>query len=126
MGALAASVGAIGTGIVGQAIVGERQAQVQGRAAEARLAQQREDRRLSLEAVEPSPEEIAQIERSIELNEQDISRKQRLIDAADPALIEAGQQALRLLQGQEARTLDPIRRIASVSVINWNPNYRNV
>ena len=89
---------------------GREAAEAQGRMAEAQLAEQRETRRLATAAAEPTPQEMQQIERSIALNEQEITRKQRLIDSSDPALIEAGQQALKLLQGAEAKTLDPIRK----------------
>jgi len=65
---------------------------------------------LAIEAAEPTPEELAQTNRAIELNEQDVVRKERLIESSDPAIIESGRQALQLLRGEEARTLDPIRR----------------
>lgn len=85
-----------------------------GRAAEkgarAQLGEERERRRQALEAAEFSEEELAQIEKTIEINDRDLARKERLIDSVDPALMEAGKQALALLQGQEAKTLEPLRR----------------
>lgn len=123
--------GAIAGGAVsaiGQAEAGREAAAAQGRAARAQLGQaererqdaeirrredialRRESRDAALAALEPSPEQIAQLNRAVELNEADIEQKQRLLDSADPALIEAGSQALQLLRGEEAATLSPLRR----------------
>ena len=88
---------------------GMRGAKSAGDAANANLAQQREDRNLALKYAEATPEELAQINRSIAINEQDISRKEKLLASSDPALIEAGGQALKLLRGEEAKTLAPLR-----------------
>lgn len=110
MGTAAAIVGVGAVGAIGQAIAGRGVARAQGRAAEAELAEARRTRELALEAAEPTPEELAQVDRAVQLNEQDIARKTKLIEASDPAIIESGRQALRLLKGEEARTLDPIRR----------------
>lgn len=88
---------------------GKKAATAQGRIAEAQLAQQREDRDLALKYAEPSPEELAQLNRSITLNEGDIARKEKLLASSDPALIEAGGQALKLLRGEEAKTLGPLK-----------------
>lgn len=103
-------VGVAAAGAIGQAVVGRGIATAQGRAAEAELAEARRTRELALAAAEPSPEEITQLDRAVELNEQDIARKTKLLESADPAIIESGRQALRLLQGEEAKTLDPLRR----------------
>lgn len=88
---------------------GKRAAEAQGNIAEAQLAQQREDRDLALKYAEATPEELAQINRSIALNEADIQRKEKLLASSDPALIEAGSQALKLLRGEEAKTLGPLK-----------------
>lgn len=115
--------------IVGGSIVGgllqrdaaRKQARAQERAARAQLSAEeraraeeikfrRETREQALEFAKFRPEEIAAIERATELNEQDLARKERLLDSVDPALMNAGQQALELLQGQEAAILDPVRR----------------
>jgi hypothetical protein len=88
---------------------GMRGAKAAGDAAKANLAQQRDDRALALSFAEASPEELAQLNRSIALNEADITRKQKLLDSSDPALIEAGGQALKLLRGEEAKTLGPLK-----------------
>ena len=107
---LGAIVGIGAIGAVAQAAVGAGEAEARGAAAEAELAEARRTRELALEAAEPSAQEIEQADRAVELNEQDIARKERLLASADPAIIESGKQALQLLQGEEARTLDPIRR----------------
>lgn len=104
------AVGAAIIGGVGQMIAGQQAADAQGRIAQAQLGQQRADRNLALQYAEPSAMEIAQLERAIQLNEQDVTRKQRLLDSSDPALIEAGAQALNLLRGEEAKILSPLRR----------------
>lgn len=86
-----------------------RMADVQGRMADAQLAQQMGDRQLALQYAEPSAQEMQQIEQAIAFSKQDLARREKLIASSDPALIEAGQQALQLLQGKEAKTLDPLR-----------------
>lgn len=88
---------------------GKKAATAQGNIAEAQLAQQREDRDLALKYAEPTPQELEQLNRSIALNEGDISRKEKLLASSDPAIIEAGEQALKLLRGEEAKTLGPLR-----------------
>ena len=96
-------------GTIGGAIAGENAARAQGDIAEAQLGQQRSDRDLALKYAEPSPEELAQLNRAIALNEGDIQRKEKLLASSDPALIEAGSQALKLLRGEEAKTLGPLK-----------------
>lgn len=88
---------------------GRRSAEAQQRIAEAQLAEQVRTRELATAAAEPSIAEMRQLERSIALNDKDIARKERLIASSDPALIEAGQQALALLRGQEAAILSPLK-----------------
>lgn len=88
---------------------GKKAANAQGAIAESQLQQEREDRALALKYAEPSPDELAQLHRGIALNETDIARKQKLLDSSDPALIEAGGQALKLLRGEEAKTLGPLK-----------------
>lgn len=90
-------------------ISGKKAADAQGKIAEAQEAEQRERRALALKYAEATPEELAQINRSISLNESDIARKEKLLASSDPAVIEAGDQALKLLRGEEAKTLAPLR-----------------
>jgi hypothetical protein len=58
----------------------------------------------------PDPAELKQLETNIQQQEQTLNRERELIKAVDPALAEAGKQAFQLLQGQEAKTLGPIKR----------------
>ncbi len=106
---LAISAGASLVGGLFQQDAGKRMANAQQDIANAQLEQQRADRAAAVQAAEPSAMELEQLQRAITLNEQDIARKQRLLDSADPALIESGKQALALLQGQEAKVLSPLR-----------------
>lgn len=105
-GPLGAAAGASVGGGFGAGLDG---AEAQENIAKAQLAQQQADRQLALQYATPSPEELAQLNKAIALNEADISRKEKLIASSDPALIEAGKQALQLLQGAEAKTLAPLR-----------------
>lgn len=103
----------ISSPVIGSMWAANDAAEAQGQIAEAQLAQQQQDRTDAKAAAEPSPQEIAQLNRAISLNEADIIRKDRLIASSDPALIEAGKQALDLLNGAEAKTLGPLKsRIA--------------
>ena len=88
---------------------GKKAAKAQGDIAQAQLEQQREDRDLALKYAEPTPDELNQIQRGITLNENDIARKEKLLASSDPALIEAGSQALKLLRGEEAKTIAPLK-----------------
>jgi len=88
---------------------GKKAAKAQGDIAMAQLEQQREDRDLALKYAEPTPDELNQIQRGITLNENDIARKEKLLASSDPALIEAGSQALKLLRGEEAKTIAPLK-----------------
>ena len=94
---------------VGGALAGEKKAKAIGDAANAQLGQQQADRDLALKYAEPSPDELKQLNQAIGLNETDIARKQKLLDSSDPAIIEAGKQALQLLRGEDAKTLAPLR-----------------
>lgn len=83
-------------------------ASAQGRAANAQLGQQREDRTLATKYAD-SADEIIQLQRAVQTNQQDIVRQQRILDSTDPAVIEAGKQALNLMKGVESSTLAPLR-----------------
>lgn len=107
----AAAIGLIGVASsVMQRDAAVDQGRAQERGAMAQLDQQRQDRSLAMAAAEPSPDELIAIERNLRANERDIQRNERVLDAVDPALIEAGRQALQLMQGEEAKTIDPIRK----------------
>jgi len=57
-----------------------------------------------------SPEELATLRKSLASQEQELGRQSKLFDALNPAIMEASQQALQLLQGKEAKALAPLRR----------------
>lgn len=67
-------------------------------------------RQAAKKAALPTELELQQMEHAVDINERDLARREKLIASSDPALIEAGQQALKLLQGQDASTLAPIRK----------------
>lgn len=97
-------------GISENYLAGQAGAKAAGDAANATYGQQQADRAEARRLAEPSPMEMQQLEQAINTNTTDIARKQRLLDSSDPALIEAGHQALSLMNGQDAKTLDPIRK----------------
>lgn len=102
-----AAVVAVAT--VASHVQGQNAARAQGDIAEAKERQERSDRDKALGFAEATPDELKQLNQSIALNEGDIARKQKLLDSSDPALIEAGKQALQLLRGEEAKTLGPLK-----------------
>jgi hypothetical protein len=102
---------AIGAGsMIGQYMAGQSAADAQSNIAKAQMSEQQNQRRMAMEAAEPSAAEMQQLQQAITLNTQDIARKEKILASTDPAIIEAGKQALQLLKGQEAATLDPIRK----------------
>jgi len=94
----------------------EKAGQAQLQAAREGIAFQKETREKALAFAEPSVQELKSIQQLSEtrllfLNEQlgNINKQQELLNAVDPALKEAGNQALQLLQGKEAASLSPIK-----------------
>lgn len=53
---------------------------------------------------------IAQFETDIKNQEKNLARQEQLISQLDPTIIEASQQALRLLRGDNSSTLAPLQR----------------
>jgi hypothetical protein len=98
-----------GTNFIGDLTGANRQIDAMQGAANANLAQQKEDRSLALKYASASPEELAQLQESITMNSQDLERRKKILASADPALIEAGNQALALLQGKESSAVAPFR-----------------
>jgi hypothetical protein len=107
---VAAGAAIAGAGVYGQYKSGKAQAAAAGSAAEAQQAEAQATRAAAVKFALPSMAEIKANERAVALGEANIARTQRVLDSVDPALIEAGQQALKLMQGQDAQTLDPIRK----------------
>lgn len=84
-------------------------ARAAGDAANAQLNQQNADRAQAMRYAEATPDELNNMQKAIAFSENDIARKTKLLESADPALIEAGKNALNLLKGQEASTLAPLK-----------------
>jgi len=76
-------------------------ARAQERQSQANLAFAKESRDLALAAAD-SPQELAALERSMEAEGRQLERSERLLSSVNPALMEASQQAMRLLRGEEA------------------------
>jgi len=112
-----------GTMVAGQYLAQEganRSARAAGSAAEAQLA---EARRQSQRAEQlgadlqtqvrdlsaATPQELAAFERSIQSASNLVARDKKLLDAIDPALMEASTQALQLLRGDDAAALGPVK-----------------
>src|SRR3990172_8481598 len=100
---MAAAGAAAGVGMIGQGIM---QSKTAGAAEEASLAQ----RQAAMAATAPTTGELAAMQRQTEVTERAIMRQEALLNAVDPALMEAGKQALALLQGKEAAVLTPLRQ----------------
>lgn len=117
--AIGTFVGPVGTGLgaaIGgglglmQGFMGGQSAQAQADISAAQLRQQREDRDLAVKLAGPSDMELQQLEQSVNLQTKDIARRQAIVESADPALIEAGRQALELMQGKSAAGMDNLKR----------------
>lgn len=84
-----------------------------GAAGDAAMAQQRMAQRIYQEnkaLLEPAATaSIASYERDIKNQERNLARQEQLISQIDPTIIEASQQALRLLKGEESSTLAPLK-----------------
>lgn len=57
-----------------------------------------------------TPQELMTLETTVRNDERTIQRESQLLDAVDPAIMEAGKQAYAMLQGQEATTLGPLKQ----------------
>lgn len=109
MGVAAVVAGGATVSAIGQVIAGDQVARATEGAAKAQLAEDRRTRAMAMEAAEPSPEELAQLQQAVQTNEKDIARKQRVLDSLDPTFIAAAEQAYNLIKGQDAAVLEPLR-----------------
>ena len=87
----------------------EMTAKAQQQAAEAQLQAAREQRAAALGAAQPTTQELAALGQQLDYQTQANARQQQLLNSIDPALMEAGKQALALLRGEESSTLAPLR-----------------
>lgn len=76
------------------------------RAQEAAAGQLRAD---VMDIAKLSPQQIAQEEQVLQKQNASLQRQERLIASIDPAILEASQQALKLLKGEESSALAPLR-----------------
>lgn len=58
----------------------------------------------------PSVEELRSLEGQLQSSERVLAQNERLLSAVDPALMEASQQALKLLRGEKAQSLGPLEQ----------------
>lgn len=56
-----------------------------------------------------NPQDLARIQNALNAQDREVARQEKLAQAIDPAILEASQQALNLLQGKESSTLQPLR-----------------
>jgi len=95
--------------VVGELTGSNAAARGAGRAAMAQERAAKEQQELALKNAE-SPEELAALRQSLDLQLGAVNKQASLFEALDPAIMEASQQALKLLQGQEAQSLAPLRQ----------------
>lgn len=107
---------AAGSAVVG-AVEGANAASAKGKAGQAQEAFAREQldfakqQQVKVEAAaEPSAQELAQLQKQIDVTDKAVSRQEELLKAVDPALIEASQQALKLLKGEASSATQPLER----------------
>ena len=60
---------------------------------------------------EADPKELADLENAYANTEKQLAREERFVNAIDPALMEASQQALKLLRGEEADINKPMQTL---------------
>lgn len=106
----AAAIGAAAIGTIGSAIAGGKAAEAQGAISMAQMQEAQRTRALAQQAAEPSAAELFELQRQSDVSGRAIARQEELLKAVDPALIEAGQQALGLLRGEDAKSLEPVKR----------------
>lgn len=116
-GAIALGAGAA-IGAVGNLISSHKSAQAAGEAAAARerLSQQQRTEGLAylsrvggqeISAAQ-SPQELASLGKALSQTDMQLQRQETLLNSVDPALMEAGKQALSLLRGEKAPSQAPM------------------
>lgn len=112
IGTTAAIIGGavLAAGTVGKAIAEGSAAGAQEKLAREQIRSQQDYRDQVLKNSKPSAEQIKALDFQAKTAETAVANREKLLEAVDPALIEAGKQAVQLMKGQEAQTLDPIRR----------------
>lgn len=85
-------------------------ADAQARMLQMQLDEARRTREQALSAAEPTAAELAELHKHIQIKDRAIARQEQLLSTFDPSVMEAGKQALSLMQGKDAAILDPLRR----------------
>lgn len=98
------------TGNIFSNMQGQNAAKAQRGMMEAQLSNEERMRAEASAVAAPSEYEINRLEDAYQANNNELQRRQKILDSSDPALIEAGRQTLALLQGTEAKSLAPIKR----------------
>lgn len=113
----AIAAGVAGLGMLGSGAASAAAGRAAGRAAEAQLAESRrvEDFGKNLmtsvaDLSRATPAELTAYERSLDSASNLVQRDSKLLEAIDPALLEASNQALSLIRGQDAAALAPLRK----------------
>lgn len=90
----------------------QRTAQAQEAFAREQLAFAKKQMGKGLEDIKnlESPQELAALEASLRSQQSNLDRQTQLFEALDPAILEASSQALKLLRGEEASALSPIKQ----------------
>lgn len=88
---------------------GQQTAQAQAQAAQAQLDFAKQSRAEAINAAQPTTAELTSLGKQIDYQSKAVDQQQQLLNSIDPALMEAGHQALALLRGQESTTLAPLR-----------------
>jgi hypothetical protein len=96
---------------------GNRKGKAMQGVATAQEREARSQRQEAIGAAEPTVDELKALEKQVQLYERTLAlheaaldRQQKLVEAIDPSLIEAGKQMYSLLQGKEAPIVDPMRQ----------------
>lgn len=94
-------------GITGQS--GQQAGQAQGQIAQEQERRAYLERQQAFGVSQPTVDELATMHQQMSSYTTALDNQQRLIDAIDPALMEAGRQALKLMQGESAPILKPLQ-----------------
>ena len=110
------ALGAAAAGTVASVVGAEKQASAAAKAGQAqeneaqkqlRLAQ--ESQQQAIQAAE-SPQQLAALEKQLKSQEKGLAREEQFLSSIDPTLVEASQQALKLLRGEESSSVNPVRQ----------------
>lgn len=99
---------AAGGSSVLQWLQGKDAADASQKAADAALAASKQTQQMAMGAAAPTALELGNMSAQLAQAGQALQRQQKLFDAVDPAMMEAGKQALQLMQGQNASTVAPM------------------